>query len=125
MLVSFNRLLLVLSVSVVATLAAPTINHDKEKLERKKGKHLIQLDKDSNPVWMTEEEELELIKADKHFVSSQSILSTYDGLSVISMLTATSGIDGYHGNRVHGRLSGYCPTRSPSRLRGQAALCVP
>lgn len=62
-------LLATLSFSAVAVLGAPT-DDSKEKIKRTQGKgeHLIQLDKSLKAVWMTDEQELDLIKSDTHFV---------------------------------------------------------
>ena len=72
----FTSSCLLAATAFTAVFAAPISNEELAEMTAK-GYRLLDLAEDADPVWKTEEEKLELLRADVRFVSTPPLVRTH------------------------------------------------
>lgn len=80
----YQLTLLNLVLAAVTFVHAAPISHEEIVENSAKGLHLLQLSEDSEPVWKTDDEELELKRAGVNFVSLRQDVLTFIVVSLSS-----------------------------------------
>jgi hypothetical protein len=83
-----------LACAAVAFVSAVPVTHDEIAAKSSKGLRLLKLEEDADPIWVTEDEKLDLLKAKKQFVRLFFFSVFYAGASSSHFSSSMSPILG-------------------------------